>query len=370
MTKLKDIDNWQRLINDRDEFCWVDNFVKKFSDVPVIETFKYKNAISRPRKKKECEETPECYLGTDVYISNPYIGCLYGCSYCYAQYFKGKGSEDRDQLEPIIVKKNFAQAVCDEMSRKPSLQSKVINFGSATDPYQPLELHYQFFRYIIPFFKKFGYWFYVATKSNLVIRDIDLLKNYDRAWIGITLTSLNDNLMKIFEPNRPPANLVLHAIESLIKENIKVVVRIDPLIPGVNDDLNSLKRMVDVLREIGVKAITSGVIKAKFAMLQSENKQQPIWRKPWYRSIREYKERTSIDIEKFIENKYIVDYPYGYRIPSLEDRFKILAPLAKYVTSQGIAFSTCEMGVGLIESLGSNCSRICACVYGLKKEMR
>lgn len=365
MTKLKDLDNWQKLIEGQDEFRWVNNFVNKFSDVQVVETTGYKNAISNPRGKKESEQTPDCYLGTNVYVSNPYTGCLHGCSYCYAQYFKA--IEHRDQLEPIIVKKNFAHAVCNEISRRPSLQNKVINFGSATDPYQPLELHYQFFRHIIPFFKRYGYWFYAATKSNLVIRDIDLLKDYEKAWVGITLTSLDDNLMRSFEPDRPAADLVLDAIRFLIEENIRVVVRIDPLIPGVNDNLDSLKHMADVLHGIGVKAITSGLLKAKFAMLESKNKQQPIWRKSWYQSTLEYKEKTGIEIDRFVENKFIEDYPYGYRIPSFEERVKILAPFAEYVNSLGISFSVCEMGMDLIKALSPNCSRICACVYGLEK---
>lgn len=365
MTKLKDLCDWQKLIEGRDEFQWVADFVNKFSNVEITETDRYKKTISKPRSKKEYQETPDCYLGKDVYVSNPYTGCLHGCSYCYAQYFKD--SSDRALSEPIIVKKNFAQNLCEEIHRKPSLQKKVINFGSGTDPYQPLELHYRFFRHIIPFFKEYGYWFYVATKSNLIIRDIDLLENFKRAWVGITLTSLDDNLMRIFEPSRPPARFVLDAIRILIERGIEVVVRIDPLIPGVNDDLDSLKHMVDVLHEIGVKAITSGVIKVKFAMLQSKNKQQPMWRKPWYQSISEYKQKTDIDIGKSIKNRFTVDYPYGYKIPSLEERIKILAPLAEYVTSRGISFSTCEMGVDLIEALGSNCSPVCACVYGLKK---
>lgn len=365
MITLKNLTNWKKLISGRKEFEWVNNLVEKLSNVPIIEMTQNENVIIRPRNKKECSRTPDCYLGVNVYVSNPYIGCVHGCSYCYAQYFKD--IKDREKLEPIYVRKNFAQMVCDEISRKPSLKNKIINFGSATDPYQPLELHYRFFRRIIPFFREHDLWFYLATKSNLVIRDIDLLKGYEKAWIGIILTSLDDNIMKIFEPNRPSSSLVLDAIKSLTEANIKVVVRIDPLIPGVNDNLDFLRNMIDILKSIGVKAITAGILKAKFAMLQSKGYQQPIWRKPWYQSISEYKEKTGLDIEKVINEGFTEDYPYGYKIPPLTERLKMLAPIAEYATSHGISFSVCEMGMNLIEALGSNCSRFCACVYGVKE---
>src|SRR5580658_3505330 len=147
---------------------------------------------------------------------NPYRGCEFGCQYCYARYTH-EFMEMRDGAEfeqKIYVKQHTADLLRRELRRvKPG---EPIALGTATDPYQPAERRYEVTRGILEEFARHrGYELGIVTKSNLSVRDVDLLREVSRSnalSIHITITTLNVELARILEPRAPRPDLRMDAV--------------------------------------------------------------------------------------------------------------------------------------------------------------
>src|SRR5262249_43119930 len=150
---------------------------------------------------------------------NPYRGCEFACKYCYARYTH-EFMEMRDGLEfeqKIYVKEKAAGFLRGELRKVKSGES--IAIGTATDPYQPAEKRYQITRGILEELSRHcGYELGIVTKSNLVERDIDLLKEIakaNRISVHVTITTLDTDLARILEPRAPRPDLRLAAVHAL-----------------------------------------------------------------------------------------------------------------------------------------------------------
>src|SRR5580658_4670149 len=147
---------------------------------------------------------------------NPYRGCEFGCHYCYARYTH-EFMEMRDGAEfeqKIYVKQHTADLLRRELRRvKPG---EPIALGPATDPYQPAERRYEVTRGILEEFARHrGFELGIVTKSNLIVRDVDLLREVSRSnalSIHITITTLNVELARILEPRAPRPDLRMDAV--------------------------------------------------------------------------------------------------------------------------------------------------------------
>src|SRR5579864_7689309 len=147
---------------------------------------------------------------------NPYRGCEFGCRYCYARYTH-EFMEMRDGMEfeqKIYVKQHAAARLRHELRRvKPH---EAIALGTATDPYQPAERRYEVTRAILEEFARHrGHELGIVTKSNLVVRDRDLLKEIarsNRLSINLTVTTVNADLARILEPRAPRPDLRIEAL--------------------------------------------------------------------------------------------------------------------------------------------------------------
>jgi len=138
---------------------------------------------------------------------NPYRGCEFACKYCYARYTH-EFMEMRDGAEfeqKIYVKQHTADLLRRDLRRVKNGES--IALGTATDPYQPAERRYEITRGILQEFARHsGFELGIVTKSNLIVRDIDLLREVSRSnllSIHITVTTLNTDLARILEPRAP-----------------------------------------------------------------------------------------------------------------------------------------------------------------------
>ena len=116
-------------------------------------------------------------------------------------------------------------------------------------------------RRLIPLLKSCGASFYVYTKSDLILRNLDLLVGYSNAWVGFTVTSLNQEFSKVFEPNAPKPSQRVDAVQKLLEGGVEVVVRIDPIILMANDGEDELKELVWELRAVGVKRFVASTLK-------------------------------------------------------------------------------------------------------------
>jgi len=182
------------------------------------------------------------------YSLQPYTNCQFGCLYCYAtSYIR----------QPFGPKKNFLERLKRDL--KKADKSKVINMSTSSDPYPWIEEKLMLTRRAIELILRSGFKLLITTKSHLVSRDVDLLRTGNAAAM-VTITTLDSDLAKKMEPAAPSPNLRLKALDALRESGVPFGVRIDPIVPGVNEDFE------DVLKEVlerGASHITFSIYKAK-----------------------------------------------------------------------------------------------------------
>lgn len=186
---------------------------------------------------------------------NPYRGCEFGCRYCYARYTH-EFMEMRDGMEfeqKIYVKQHAAELLRHELRRVKPDES--IALGTATDPYQPAERRYEVTRGILEEFARHqGFELGIVTKSNLIVRDLELLKQVaqtNRLSVHITVTTLDASLARILEPRAPRPDLRLDAVRTLAQAGIRVGVSCCPVIPGITDSPTDLEHVLCAAAEAG-----------------------------------------------------------------------------------------------------------------------
>ncbi len=190
---------------------------------------------------------------------NPYRGCEFACKYCYARYTH-EFMEMRDGVDfeqKIYVKQHAADLLRQELRRvKPGEE---IAIGTATDPYQPAERRYEVTRAILEEFARHeGLELGIVTKSNLVLRDIDLLQEIGRKndiSVHVTITTLNVDLARILEPRAPRPDLRMEAVRRLNQVGIDAGVSCSPAIPEITDSPRDLEALVRATAEAGGKHI-------------------------------------------------------------------------------------------------------------------
>lgn len=186
---------------------------------------------------------------------NPYRGCEFACKYCYARYTH-EFMEMRDGLEfeqKIYVKQQAAGLLRHDLRRVK--RDEAIALGTATDPYQPAERRYEITRGILEEFARHrGFELGIVTKSNLVVRDLDLLKEVARAnklSVHITITTLDVELARILEPRAPRPDLRLDAVRALAQAGVRVGVSCSPVVPGITDAPKDLESLIRSAAEAG-----------------------------------------------------------------------------------------------------------------------
>lgn len=167
------------------------------------------------------------YLSEYDYSLNPYVGCSFGCSYCYAAFF---APPDRQASwgDWVRAKRNAAL----KLSRvRRSLDGKTIYMSSATDPYQPVERRLELTRSLLPILAEKGAHVVVQTRSPLVVRDIDLLQRFDRVCVNFSITTDSEDVRRAFEPRNPPIQDRLQAAREVAEAGIPVAITMTPLLP-------------------------------------------------------------------------------------------------------------------------------------------
>jgi len=256
-----------------------------------------------PWKSKLCTCPPK-------YSLNPYTGCGHRCLYCYATSFIKNFYSPRP-------KKNFLETVERELKTIP--EGTLISLSNSSDPYQPLERVYKYTRKFLELLTKKPYRVLIITKSDLILRDLELLKQL-RCAVSITITS--KTFYSKLEPGAPGYDKRLNALKVLSYEGIPVCVRLDPIIPGIND-----KEVLEIFDEVApfVKHVTASTYKAKPDSLK--------------RLINAFPEKRT-----FIEDLYLKN---GKKLGNAiylkdETRYELIYPLYKKAKEYGISFATCR----------------------------
>jgi len=175
--------------------------------------------------------TKSALPGAD-FVINPYIGCSHGCKYCYARFMKRFTGHTREWGSFIDIKIN-APDLIDKNSDK--YKGKSIVIGSVTDPYQSIEKKYKLTRKILEKLISLQPHLNLMTKSGLVVRDVDLLKQFKNCIVALSLSVLKEKTRKKLEPLSPSVAERINALKALHKAGIKTALFISPIFPGITD---------------------------------------------------------------------------------------------------------------------------------------
>ncbi len=246
---------------------------------------------------------------------NPYRGCEFACKYCYARYTH-EFMEMRDGIDfeqKIYVKQHAADLLRQELRRvKPGEE---IAIGTATDPYQPAERRYEITRAILEEFARHrGFELGIVTKSNLVVRDVELLREIareNRLTVTITITTLNSDLARILEPRAPRPDLRLEAVKQLNLAGVRAGVSAAPVVPGITDAPRDLDALVGAVTQAGGKYIFANPL---FLKPSSAAVFLPFLEKEFPELIARYKERYA--------GRAFLTKPYGKRLSELMAKLK------------------------------------------------
>lgn len=178
------------------------------------------------------------------YAINPYIGCQHGCTYCYARFMKRFSGHREPWGDFVDVKINAPDLLQVEIAR--NAKGRVWVSG-VCDPYQPLEGCYRLTRQCLGILAKNGWPTVVQTRSPLVVRDIDLLAEARDFEVGLSITTAEDRIRRLFEPHCPPIEDRLQALAALHKAGIRTYAMVAPMLPGAEGLGDLLKGSIDYL---------------------------------------------------------------------------------------------------------------------------
>lgn len=162
------------------------------------------------------------------YCLNPYVGCGHGCRYCYASFMKRFTGHQEPWGEFVDVKVNATSLLKNQLKKaKPG----VVAISTVTDPYQSLEKKYKITRGCLEALMDKQFPVNLLTRSPLCLRDLDLLKRFEKIEVGLTVTTHDETMKKLFEPCSPSISARIKALEILHQAGIGTYVFIGPLLP-------------------------------------------------------------------------------------------------------------------------------------------
>ena len=191
------------------------------------------------------------WYGVDFNM-NLYRGCSHGCIYCDSR----SNCYRIEEFDRVRGKKDALLILERELSK--SKQTGVVGIGAMSDTYNPLEKKYEITRGALKLIKKYGYGVSIDTKSDLVLRDIDILKEINETnnvIVKITITTPHDELSKKIEPYAPPSSKRFNAIKELTNAGIFAGIMLNPVLPFITDKEEDIKKLVYLAHESGAKFI-------------------------------------------------------------------------------------------------------------------
>lgn len=253
----------------------------------------------------------KCGIPGIDFVVNPYIGCRFGCKYCYAS-FMGRfvGKKVADWGDYVYPKINAPELLKKEIEKKlpDKGKGKEIFFSSVTDPYQGLEAKYKLTRECLRVLADWGFagTLSILTKSNLVTRDIDILKRFKQAVVGLTVTSADDGISRYFEKYAPAVSERFEALKKLNEAGIKTYAFIGPLLPHFAADEKGLEKVFQKLAEAGTNDVyvehlnLSGYIRGRL-MDEMKGADKDIVAKFYSSQSKAYREDLEILVKKLVE---------------------------------------------------------------------
>jgi len=229
---------------------------------------------------------------------NIYRGCSHGCIYCDA---RSKCYEFNHEFEDIEVKTNVVSLLEKKLISK--RKKCMIMTGAMSDPYIHLEEKLGNTRACLELIEKYGFGVSILTKSNRILRDMDILKKINeksKCVIQMTLTTYDDNLCRIIEPNVSSTKERFEVLMCAYENNIPTVVWLTPILPFINDSEKNLRGILNYCIEAKVKGI---VVFDMGVTLREGNREY------YYGQLDKYFPKLRSVYEKKYTNRYIVSSP-------------------------------------------------------------
>ncbi len=235
---------YERFVRSAYDDGWASEPVKRLETIVTPEAAK--SIISR-------NQSPDISFDQSI---NPYRGCEHGCIYCYARpnhAYVGL-SPGLDFETKLFVKANAAELLEREFS-KPSYRPRTIMLGGVTDIYQPIERGYGITRSLLGVMERWRHPVALITKSQLVMRDIDILgplaeRNLAKA--AISVTTLDRRIARVMEPRAAAPHRRIEAIRVLAEAGVPVTVMVAPIVPGIND--SEIEAVLEEAASVGASA--------------------------------------------------------------------------------------------------------------------
>lgn len=176
------------------------------------------------------------------YALNPYVGCRHACVYCYARFMKRFTGHRERWGEFVDVKINAPELLAFEVKKK-----KVgrVWISGVCDPYQPFEKRYMLTKRCLEILVENGWPLTIQTKSPLVVRDIEILQRSSDAEVCFTITTADEQIRKLFEPDTPTSMKRIEALAKLHSKQIRTSAMIAPILPGAEGLIKRLKGKID-----------------------------------------------------------------------------------------------------------------------------
>ena len=209
-----------------------------------MEYIKAKTIVTRAKESSN-------WFGMD-YNMNIYRGCCHGCIYCDSR----SDCYRVPDFDTVKAKENALQIIRDDLKRK--VKKGVVATGSMSDPYNPFEKELQLTRHALELLSAFGFGALVMTKSVLVTRDADVLKEmneHNAVAVAMTVTTADDKLSKIVEPNVALSSERFEAVEKISSKGICTGILMMPVLPFIEDTEANIEAIVDKAYESGAKFI-------------------------------------------------------------------------------------------------------------------
>ncbi len=224
------------------------------------------------------------------YALNPYAGCEHGCRYCYARAYTRYREAAENWGQVVYIKENIVEVLEREVVRK---KRGVVGVSTITDPYQPIERTESLTRACLEVLLRAGFQVSIQTKSDLVLRDLDLLSEHrDLVDVGFTITTMDREVASVIEPGAPPPEARARALREVVESGIETWVFLGPIMCGVNDSENSIRRVIELAAETGSTLyydylrLRAGVAEA-LAELKSEYPHAARFARRWWQSVEE-----------------------------------------------------------------------------------
>ncbi len=247
-----------------------ESFDDGWQTLEELPPFKTEVQVEKPRTAITRNESPDIPFDRSI---NPYRGCEHGCIYCFARPTHAyMGLSAGLDFEAKLFAKPDAAKLLERELAKPSYKPRVIAIGTNTDPYQPIEKEWRIMRQILEVLNKANHPVAIVTKSALIMRDIDILKEMaakNLVRVSLSVTTLDRKLARTMEPRAATPTRRLEAIQALSEAGIRTSVMVAPIIPALND--HEIERILEAGK-------AAGALEASYVILRLPLEVSPMFR--------------------------------------------------------------------------------------------